>query len=192
MCVEKSFALYFPLKAKVFSNVTIAKRVCAVIVLIYVVMNVPLLFSYEAVENEYGLPVCKVRYGEAIQDLVYSLMYSIIPLLLLILFSFAIIVKITRFSKGTKLKTMAKQGTMMLLSVIIFFIISTIPMTLYSSFGLFAGNANFLVLSLILSSTNHSINALLYMLSGSKYREGVKKMFRRKNKVSIAIVAPPN
>ena len=73
-----------------------------------------------------------------------------------------------------------------------FFMISTIPMTLYSSLDLFKENRTFFVVSLILSCSNHSVNALLYMLSGSKYREGVKKMFRRRNnKVDIAVVALP-
>ena len=124
----------------------------------------------------------------------YLSLYSFVPIILLSTFSLAIIVKICclKNETGKYLGKKAKQGTMMLLSIICFFMISTIPVTLYSSLDLFKESRSFFVVSLVLSYSNHSVNALLYMLSGSKYREGVKKMLRSRNKVSIAVVAPPD
>ena len=142
-----------------------------------------------------GLPQCKiVNTNENVIDFMYLCLYSIGPIILLSACSLAIIVKIccSNPKTGKHFGRMVKQGTMMLLSIICFFMISTIPVTLYSSLNLFKENRTFFVTSLILSCSNHSVNALLYMLSGSKYREGVKKMFRRRNyKVDIAVVTPP-
>ena len=195
MCAEKCFALYFPIRAKRFCKVKIAKRVTVVILLLEIMLNSHWFFHYKPMKNKWGLPQCKiVNTNERVIDFMYLCLYSIVPIILLTACSLAIIVKIccSNPETGKHFGRMAKQGTMMLLSIICFFMISTIPMTLYSSLDLFKENRTFFVTSLILSCSNHSVNALLYMLSGSKYREGVKKMFRRRNnKVDIAVVAPP-
>ena len=163
--------------------------------LLYTILNVHWFFNCKSIKDKWGFPQCKiVNINENVIDFMYLCLYLIVPIILLSAFSLAIMVKMFCLKHETSkhLGKKAKQGTIMLLSIVSFFMVSTIPVTLYSSLDLFKENRAFFLASLVLSSSNHSVNALLYMLSGSKYREGVKKMFRRRNKVSIAVVAPPD
>ena len=169
MCMEKCFALYFPIRAKRFCKVKIAKRVCAVIALLYTNLNAHWFLNYKPIKDKWGFPDCKiVNINEDVIGFMYLCLYSIVPIILLSAFSLTIILKTCclKHHTGKCLGKKAKQGTMMLLSIICFFMISSVPVTLYSSLDLFKENRTLFVASLVLSCSNHSVNALLYMLSG--------------------------
>ena len=84
MCAEKCFALYFPIRAKRFCKVKIAKRVTVVILLLEIMLNSHWFFHYKPMKNKWGLPQCKiVNTNENVINFMYLCLYSIGPIILL-------------------------------------------------------------------------------------------------------------
>ena len=194
MTVEKWFSLYFPLKARLFCTVKIAKRISLITVLVFALYNIPLLFIYETGDRNN----CIINISEFYNMILYlidALINAYVPFVVMIMCNTAIIVKLRSKKKttGKGLSKAGKQATIMLLCVTFVFIILTFPVNIYFQIAGSALDSKPIVLVICANMffVNSSVNALLYMSSGSKYREGLRKTFRcfRKNKVSGSVAS---
>ena len=125
----------------------------------------------------------------------------------LVIFSVAIVIKLYKqrnFLGGNAFVTtskLAKQASVMLLAVAGTFIVLTLPLPIFRFISMgeeehISSKFNENPIVILLTMTNHSINAALYIISGSKYRQSVIKMFRckkykRKNRVGIHKISVP-
>ena len=197
MSVEKCIALYFPIKAKSICTVNKAKWVSFVTLFIFVIYNCQVFFNVTTSRDEWGEPFCDSKTNKIYQTIsliAHTVFYAYLPATLMIIFNLAIVVKLcrTKSEMGATGKTaskIAKQGTIMLLAVTCVFILLVAPTNIYwhssgSIENAFLKNPLSFVITTLLQASNHSINSLIYMLSGSKYRENVRKVLKcGKNRV---------
>ena len=184
MCVEKCFALYFPHKAKVFCTVNNAKWISLGTGTAFFIFDGQWFFAISATKDQFGTLYCQIKdqHYRHIFPYVDSALYTFIPACLMFILNCAIIIKLilkTGMTVGKGTSKIAKQGTLMLLMVTTVFIILTMPagicwLSMYNTH-----HAPFLfAMSFLLHMLNHSINALLYIVTGSKYREGIRRLLR--------------
>ena len=190
MCIEKFFALYFPLKTRSICTVSMAKRVTLVVTLILVAVNLQSFFIFEPQVNAQGQKSCKlVRVPENYQ-MVYNqiehTLHSFGPFSVMVLANGAIIYKFMQAScardqGGTEstnqaLSKSANRGTTMLVAISLAFIVLTGPvaitLAITNDFGPMLQAAIVLI-----RYVNHSINAVLYCMSGSRFRNALMKTF---------------
>ena len=190
MSAEKCFALYFPHKAKAICTVQNAKWMSLGVAIVYLIFDGQWFFAIKATKDQFENPVCQIIDRDYRQIFPYmdSALYTFIPVCLMVIFNVAIIFKLllkkgVRTGNGTS--KMAKQATFMLLMVTTVFIFLTMPASLCWLSMQDTYSASFVyAISFLLHMINHSINALLYVVSGSKYREGVNRLFVcRKNRI---------
>ena len=191
MCIEKFFALYFPLKTRSTCTVAMAKKVTFVVTLILVAINLQHCFIWEADVNAGGLTFCKLvnvldGYIEIYIKIDYTL-YSYGPFTIMALCNGAIIYKFMQAScardqGGTEstnqaLSKAANKGTAMLITVSIMFLVLTGPVAIIdNSVGDKVHPITYAIM-VLLRYINHSINAVLYCMSGSRFRNEVMKTF---------------
>lgn len=183
MCIEKCFALYFPLKTRSICTVHTAKRVSIITGLIFAAFNSQWFFINEARTNSKGEDICIFIHVPDNYRLIYhrfnSVLYSFGPFSIMIIANAAIVYKFTAAkckiqNNGTESTSQALiksgiKGTVMLLTVSFMFIILTSPITV----GLAAvENLHPLVQTStsLLGYLNHSINGVLYCIVGSRFR----------------------
>ena len=179
MCIEKFFALYFPLKTRSICTVAMAKRVVCVVILILAGINMCHLYIYEAREipNEHKYCVNNVPDNIFLIIRIFdSTLYSYSPFTIMILTNGTIIFKFMQSScareeSGTQstdqaLSTSTNKGTAMLITVSITFLILTTPITFITQqnrqYDIFL-HLSFVLLRYI----NNSINAVLYHPAGT-------------------------
>ena len=190
MSAEKCFALYFPHKAKAICTVQNAKRMSLGVGLVYLIFDGQWFFLIRATKDQFGNLVCQITDQDYSQIFPYidSALYTFIPVCLMVFFNGVIIVKLLLkkgLMTGNGTSKMAKQATFMLLMVTTVFIFLTMPASLcWLSMQDTNSSSLIYAISFLLHMVNHSINALLYMVSGSKYREGISRLFVcRRNRI---------
>ena len=185
MSVEKFFVLYFPLKAKYLCTVDRAKRVTIATLVAILLYNIQFCFHTK-------LWCCHgsvVNFALKFQRPLHSFVVFVIPAVVMVICNSAVGIKLFKKRKMTSTETNEKtirQATTMLLCVTSLFIFSTFPLQVFFLVTQRQTVRNTGYITLVVFLLNHSINVLFYMLSGSKYREGVRKMFRIKtNRVGV-------
>ena len=188
--VEKFIALYFPFKTKTICTVRIAKRVSLVTAIIYLLLAVPLAYVGDTLTDAYGIycdyivsPVDK----QILLGIYIAILYSYGPFVIMLIANFAIIYKFISAkyksrqgsnseSTNKALSKSAMNGTAMLLTVSFAFIILTAPIALANA--LYKGSIPSRVYESLLGIeyVNHGINAVLYCISGSRFRNELKKI----------------
>ena len=190
MCVEKFFALYFPLKTRSVCTVHSARWVSLGTVLIFIIFNTQAFFIYEAQINSIGYYFCvHIRVPETYRLVFFrlnSVLYSFGPFVLMIIFNSAIIYKFLRTkyqnmntdsqSTSQALVKYATKGTAMLLTVSFTFIMLTAPISIGLAISAKVHPIVHTVTSL-LGYLNHGINGVLYCIVGSRFRNELKKVF---------------
>ena len=200
MSLEKFVALYFPIKAKQICTVRTAKIVCAVSALIFAGFDSQFFFIIDAHTDDDGYDSCK--YTNENYELVFnridSTLYSFGPFAIMIIANSAIIYKFmkaklkqnkqvalaTQTTNQTLSKT-ATKGTVMLVTVSFGFVILTGPISVAYAITR-EPHPMVDAVTVILDYLNHSVNAVLYCASGSRFRAELLKTLRlRRNKVSV-------
>ena len=188
MCVEKFFALYFPLKTRSICTVTMAKRVTFVATLILAGYNMQNFFIRKTRVFPKGPTRCvplNPSYGLINHRIEYTL-YSFALFTIMVLTNGAIIYTFMRAScardqGGTEstnqaLSKSANKGTAMLITVSLAFLILTGPSAVFAVISHQADPLQRAAI-VILRYINHSINAVLYCVSGSRFRSELMKTF---------------
>ena len=188
--VEKFIALYFPLKTKTICTVRIAKRVSTVMALSFALFSAQFFYIGETLTKNGGLycDYTKVsgEFRRILFGIVIAILYSYGPFLIMIIANFAIIykfisAKLKTSQEGTEstsqaLSKSAMNGTAMLLTVSFSFIILTAPIVLVNV--IYKDNEipyTVFAITLAIEYVNHGINCVLYCLSGTRFRNELKK-----------------
>ena len=190
MAVEKCFALYFPLQTKRFCTVGTAKKISLFSALIFFAFNASAFFIYGTETASTGIKRCvfvNVPDGyQFIHSQIDAFLYSFIPLSVMYTANCLIILKFMiakcrnrhggTGSVNQALSKSAVKGTVMLLTVSFAFIILTAPISIAFSI-MDSPPAIVYGVTIILLYLNHSINGILYSISGSRFREELKNLF---------------
>ena len=197
MSAEKWFALHYPSIARNTCTTGIAKRLSLVTSIIFFVYNWQWIFLKNTIENSSGHKICSTNNEnyEIILYIVDAFIAAYIPIISMVIFNTAIIVKLCGSKAksedaviGKSLSKIAKQSTIMLITVSMVFIVLNIPLYTYIAAVGITGHSMILACLAQLVYLNNGINAILYMLSGSKYRKNAMKMLRchKSNKVTVS------
>ena len=193
MAAEKCFALYFPLQAKNICTVRNAMIISVVNTVVFLVYNIQWIFTLEKV---YVKTIKRIRCQifNAPDFLRFhwrdidAIIASYIPMILMLIFNLGIIVLLCKNrdkglgvgSSSRDMSKIAKQVTIMLLSVTCLFIILKCPVAIYfHTVGIYISNNP--ITKAILNNliyVNSSINGFLYIISGSKYRDRALAIFK--------------
>ena len=191
MCIEKFFALYFPLKTRSICTVAMAKRVTFVVTFILAIYNSQAFFIFKVfVSPADGYKYCHLvnisKHYAFLYQKIEGVLYSLAPFTIMVLTNGAIIYKFMRAScardqGGTEstnqaLSKSANKGTAMLITVSVAFLLLTGPVAVSSIVALRFDPIQQLVVT-TMRYINHSINAVLYCTSGSRFRNELLKTF---------------
>ena len=185
--IEKFVALYFPFKTKTICTVSVARRVSLVTAVIFAGFNAQFIYIAKKKYTEHGT-YCSYggpeKYTVILMN-IFGALYSYVPFVIIMLANFAIIykfinakLKTTRGgteSTNQALSKSATRGTGMLLTVSFAFIILTGPISLiyiWKEVPVLAVD-----ITVVLQYLNHGINGILYCVTGSRFRNELKKMF---------------
>ena len=199
--VEKFLALYFPFKTKIICTVRIARRVSFITGVIFLAWDSQFVIMGKVASNIFGQKYChygnvSLDYYKILWGILMPASYSYGPFAIMILANFTIIYKfmVTKIRNGNghtestnqSLSKSATRGTVMLLTISFAFMILTGPIVLLNSIW---PNENYPYLSfeiaIILQYLNHAVNGFLYCLSGSRFRNELKKLFAFKKGASF-------
>ena len=183
MSVEKFFALYFPLKTQSVCTVKTARRVSFGAAVAYITFDSQMFFIMEAVKDDYEA-YCIFRQGHENYHLTFnqidSVLYSFGPFTVMGLANLAIIYKFMRAKIKSKdggtqstsqaLNKAAMRGTGILITVSLTFIILTGPVSIVFAVNKYPNPIVELLVQLT-ATLNHGINAALYCIVGSKFRQ---------------------
>ena len=188
MSIEKFFALYFPLKTRSICTVKTAKWVSFISFIIYAGYNCYAFFVHGKIK--YGDGYICVPVGISSQDnniiqKVRAAVYSFGPFAIMGLTNIAIIYKFmgAKFQNGgvgststestnQALSKSATRGTAMLITVSVAFILLTSPIVVFAAVP-YDNRQYPIVFScfVLLRYVNHSINGVLYCITGSTFRQ---------------------
>ena len=193
MSAEKCFVLYFPLKAKTLCSVKNAIKVSIINVILFIALNLHWFFTLEKnYVKKLDWVRCQVTNASEFFKLHWrdfdAMIASYIPIALMIIFNSAIVILLC-INRGNSLgvgstsrdmSKIAKQVTVMLLTVTWVFITLKLPVAIYLHVVGIHIRTDPISQSILtnLVYVNSSINAFLYMFSGSKYRETMLVMLR--------------
>ena len=179
MSVEKFIALYFPLKAKVLCTLRAAKRASVITAVVFIAFDAQFFFIQE-LRSVDGSPKCKYiseDYGFVIER-IKSIIYTFGPFTVMTVLNLAIALKFFILTRNTgndlestsqALNKSATRGTVTLLLLSVTFIILTGPASLYATVTKTL-DPILKNIFIFLQFLNHSINAVLYCVVGSKFR----------------------
>ena len=197
MSIEKYFAVFFPLKAKTVCTVKTSKWATGILGVILAAYNTIQFFDKKSFFIEpYGRYTCLFGFDHnviLILDAVDSVLYSFGPFILMFITNFAIVFKFmsakcknnSTESTNQALVKAATRGTAMVVTVSVTFPILTAPTavnmtrsfeTQFSNNSLYGAFMNFT------QYLNHSINGVLYIIVGSKFRNELLKLVCRKKR----------
>ena len=191
MGIEKFFALYFPLQTRSICTVAMAKKVTCVVVLILLAINLQHCFIWEAAVSLDRFKNCKVVNVPdgyiTIYIQIYYTLYCYAPFTIMFLVNGAIIYKFVGVSctsgqGGTEstnqaLIKSANKGTAILVTVSITFLVLTGPLAVLDKTVDVQLDPIVYAIILIMRYVNHSINAVLYCISGTRFRNELMKTF---------------
>ena len=190
MCIEKFFALYFPLKAKSICTIKTAKWACLLTALIFGIYNLQLFIIFGKHTTITGISYCTwVRVPASYVTIYYhieSVLYSFGPFTIMVIANVAIIYKFmmakwrnrqgsSTESTSQALSKAATKGTAMLITVSVTFIMLTGPSAISVAIKSSAHPIQKVVIN-IMQYLNHSINGILYCVIGSRFRKEVVKI----------------
>ena len=205
MSLEKCFALYFPLQTKRFCTVGTAKKISFIFAIIYFAFNAQFFFIYDVEIASNGIKRCiwinvPARY-QFIYPQIDAFLHSFIPLTAMFVANCLIIFKfmLARWKNkqgGTQsvnqaLSKSAVKGSAMLVTVSFAFVVLTGPISIAYSI---MDDPPIMVygVTVILVYLNHSINGVLYSISGSRFRNELKHLFncfdRERSRSNIHII----
>ncbi len=201
--VERLSAVIFPHKAKLIFGSTRSRCIMFMLLLVCSSMNVSHIVCgcLVIIYNDNGIELSRFCgyndnfYQMFIWPWIDFAFYSIIPFIVMITCNSIIITKITRskikrhsmteINKQMQ-KSQTSSVTFMLISVSLTFILLTAPSRIVTLIGYTDENYYrwrlFFVGTVFLIHINHSVNFLLYSISGSKFREELVWLFCRKRK----------
>ena len=190
MTVEKCFALYFPLQTKSICTVRTAKKISLISASIFFSFNAQFFFIFDTDNAANGEKRCiwvRVPEGyKAIYLQIDAFLYSFIPLIVMFTANCLIILKFMMAkwrnrqggteSVNQALSKSAVKGSVMLLTVSFAFIILTGPISIAYTI---MDDPPIMVygVTVILQYLNHSINGVLYCITGSRFRHELMKLF---------------
>ena len=180
MCIEKCYAMYFPLKAKSICTVKTAKLASLFTGLPFAAFDSQLLYFYRKNVGSDGMANC-VFIPKSYKSTYFrmdSVFFCIVPFTIMILTNCAIIYLFikAKLSSGSStestsqaLSISATRGTAMLITVSLTFIILTGPVAIVY---ITTSSPSPMVdaVAVFLQYLNHSINGILYCIAGSKFR----------------------
>ena len=188
MSAEKFFALYFPLKAKSYCTVGTAKWV-TFLALTIAGLNVPSLIWYKYVDGKHCF---MTKHGNYIL-MTHTMLYSVIPIVVMLLANTAIIYKLMYIKyKGIShtnqsVSKSSTRGSVMVVTVSVAFIILTFPRSVDAAIQLKISADPFGRLFVLSTQyLNHSINSILYCIFGQRFRDELWKFIFRKKKLQTS------
>ena len=180
LSIEKFIALYFPFRSRIICTLPIARKVVFITASMYAIFNAQYLFIlvHRSGSCYFKAPVI------FLDAKVIPILYSFGPFAIMLIFNFAIICKLTvakwRNTPGVSgsinqaMSKSAVRGTAMLLTVSFAFIILTGPFAIaLTTARKIASNIDIILRSLAM--LNYAINSVLYCISGSRFRNELKK-----------------
>ena len=191
MAVEKCVALYFPLHTKSICTVRTAKKISAAAALILFAFNAQLFFIRGTETDSNVRKTCiwvRIPQGyELIYLQIDAILYSFIPLSVMFTANCLIILKFMMAkwknrrggteSVNQALSKSAVKGTVMLFTVSFAFVILTGSVAMAKT--IVGDKTPVLVygITILLQYLNHSINGVLYCISGSRFRKELRDLF---------------
>ena len=187
---ERFLALYFPFKTKTLCTVRIARRVSFVAAILYLAFASQFFLMGKLFVDEYG-KYCyygnvSERYRNILFTTVFPILYSYGPFTLMIICNFAILYKFMKAkfhsqnggteSTNQALSKSATRGTAMLLTISFAFIILTGPIVVANAVWPNSTIPYFIFrICIAFEYVNHGINGILYCISGTRFRNELKK-----------------
>ena len=186
---EKFLALYFPFKTKTLYTVPIAKRVSLATAIVYLVFASQFILMGQIYVDEFGehcdYGYVSTNYKNNLFSIVLPILYSYAPFALMISCNFAILYKFTKAKRSSSsgmestnqaLSKSATRGTAMLLTISFAFIILTGPIVVANAIWL-DSTIPYLIFRICIAFeyVNHGINGILYCISGTRFRNELKK-----------------
>ena len=195
MSIEKCFAVYFPLKSKTVCTVRTAKWATGIFGVIIAGYDSLFFFVIKAgIIESSGYDTCVYIIDiRGTLDIVDSILYSFGPFTFMFITNFAIVIKFLRAkcksnsteSTDQALSKSATRGTAMVVTVSVTFLLLTSPTAVayarsfiirledVPSYRVFMNFTQYL---------NHSINGVLYIIVGSRFRSELLKILCRKER----------
>ena len=178
--VERAIVVYIPHKAKTLCTTTKAYIVTSLMYLLFLLGNIHVFFKFD-IRDGYCNLVDKI-YDVALGGVSIAL-YSIVPALVIVICNLVIVCTLIKMSRVQKTMSHDKSAslknknlTVMLVMNCIFFLILTSPLNIITMLGdQVAINKQIIRAIYELSSLNHTINFILYVICGSLFR---KELFR--------------
>ena len=189
MCAEKFFALYFPLKTRSICNVKMAKRVTLVATILLAGYDSQNFFIWKPFvylgEKHCWLTNAPLSYYPVFTT-IDSALYSFAPFTIMGIANCAIVYKFMRAacqsgaggteSTNQALSKSASKGTAMLITVSLVFLILTGPIAIYLTITTDL-DPMAQTITVLMRYVNYAINAVLYCMSGSRFRGELIKIF---------------
>ena len=197
MSIEKCFAVYFPLKAKTVCTVKTAKWASGTVEVILAGYALVSFFAVESgISKSHGRHACIFSDDYSVfLGPVDVVLYSFGPFTIMLITNFAIVFKFMRAkcnqnnsSESTEqaLAKSATRGTSMVVTVSVTFLLLTTPTAmntvLWSRIRLSLDYTLYRAFMNLTQYLNHSINGILYIIVGSRFRKELLNIFGRKEK----------
>ena len=195
MSLEKCFAVYFPLKSKTVCTVKTAKwatGICGVIMAGY---NSLFFFVIKAgIIESSGFDTCVYIVDiRGALDIIDSILYSFGPFILMFITNFAIVLKFitakctsnSTESTNQALSKAATRGTAMVVTVSVTFLLLTAPTGVAYAQSFIIRLEDVPLYRVFMNLTrylNHSINGVLYIIVGARFRNELLKILCRKER----------
>ena len=195
MSVEKCFAVYFPLKAKTICTIRTARWVSAIVGIILAGYNFIYFVDMNSVTITPGRHICRIKGSHDYKVILYainSVLYSFEPFTFMLITNFAIVFKFMRAkcnqnnsteSTNQALAKSATRGTAMVVTVSVAFLLLTSPTAVNlrkSNNTQLVNNPLYRAFMNFTQYLNHSINGILYIIVGSRFRKELIKLFSHK------------
>ena len=197
MSMEKCFAVYFPLKAKTICTVRTARWVSMIFGIILAGYNFIYFVDMNSVTITPGRHICRIKGSRDYKVILYaisSVLYSFGPFTFMLITNFAIVFKFMKAkcnqdnsseSTNQALSKSATRGTAMVVTVSITFLLLTAPTAVNlrkSNNTQLVNNPLYRTFMNLTQYLNHSINGVLYIIVGSRFRKELLNIFSRKER----------
>ena len=200
MSIEKCFAVFFPLKSRTICTVKTAKWATGIVGVLLAGYNIQyFIFVESQFISSAGLYVCDTNGLH--HDSVYvvdSVLYSFAPFTLMLFTNSTIVLKFMKTkcksdqnnsteSTNQALVKSATRGTAMVVTVSVTFLVLTAPTAVNAALeshklGL---HPLYRVFMNITQYLNHSINGVLYIIVGTRFRKELFKLFCGKERPEV-------